>query len=220
MWPVLMSWSCLRGAMPQCGWLWGDVGWATMVSCDMACHVMSCHVIWYSGHVICSNVIACVASCHWCMRSHGDELLSVVPRNRMECYELKMPQVRRCGGPKNCSVLQSTTKYYSQYYYKVLHQYDSVLQSNTPVLLCTTKFYKVKYYNVLLQYYPSTTPVLLQYYSSTTLYYKVVCQCYSILQGTTPVLLRTTKYYSVLQSPTPVLLCTTKNSAPLLLCTT
>ena len=35
-------------------------------------------------------------------------------------------------------------------------------------------------------------------------------QYYSVLQSTTPVLLRTTKYYSVLQSTTPVLLLTTK----------
>ena len=87
-----------------------------------------------------------------------------------------------------------------------------VICGTTPVLLCTTKNYN---------YYSSTTPT---YYSSTTLYYKVLLQCYSVLQSTTPGLLCTTKYYSsttlyykvlfqyysVLQSITPVLLCTTQ----------
>ena len=90
----------------------------------------------------------------------------------------------------------STTKYYSSTtpYYKVLLQYYKVL-------LCTAK-----YYSSTTPYYKRTTPVLLRttkYYSSTTKYY-------SVLQSTTPVLLRpkrrqndvhpvlfrTTKYYS------------------------
>ena len=49
----------------------------------------------------------------------------------------------------------------------------------------------------------STTPVLLR----TTKYYSSTTKYYSVLQSTTPVLLRTTKYYS---STTPILLCTTK----------
>ena len=68
-----------------------------------------------------------------------------------------------------------------------------------PVQLRTTKFWKV-----LPQYYSvlqSTTPVLLR----TT----------NVLQSTSPVLLRATKYYSstspLLQSTTPVLLRTTKD---------
>ena len=88
----------------------------------------------------------------------------------------------------------------------------------------------------LLQYFSITLPY--NTYSSTTLYYKVLLQYYfdrndvrttsiqyySVLQSTTPVLLRTTKYYSsttpyykgttkydsVLQSTTPVLLRSTK----------
>ena len=133
--------------------------------------------------------------------------------------------------------------YYSSttLYYKVLLQYDSVLQillCTTPVLQSTTQ--------VLLQYYlvlQSTTPVLTcttkyyssttMYYSNTTLYYKVLLQYYSAVQSTTPILLCTTKYdsntipyykyysvllqyYPVLQSTTQVLLCTT----PVLPCTT
>ena len=101
-------------------------------------------------------------------------------------------------------VLFCTTKYYSSttLYYKVLLQkvllqYYSVLQSTSPVLLCTTKYYSstTSYYKILVQYYS----VL----HSTTPYYKVLVQYSSVLQSTTPVLqstslvlLRTTKYYS------------------------
>ena len=73
---------------------------------------------------------------------------------------------------KYYSVLLRTTKYYaSTPYYKVLHQYYSVLQSTTlyyKVLLRTTKYYAstTPYYKVLLR----TT----KYYSSTTPYYKVL----------------------------------------------
>ena len=58
------------------------------------------------------------------------------------------------------------------------------------------------------------------YYSSTTLYYKVLLQYYSVLQSTTPILLRITNttlyysstalYYKVLLKYCPVLPCTTK----------
>ena len=121
----------------------------------------------------------------------------------------------------------STTPYYKVLlqYYKVLlctaKYYSSTTpyyKRTTPVLLRTTKYYSVLqsttlYYKVLLQYYfdrndvrttsiqyysvlQSTTPVL----QSTTPYYKVLLQYYSVLQSTTPVLLRTT---NVLQSTTP-----------------
>ena len=111
-----------------------------------------------------------------------------------------------------------------------------VMSCTAPVLLRTTKYYSnttpyYKYYSVLL----CTT----KYYSNTTLNYKVLLQYYSILQSTTPILLRTTnttlyykvllQYYpvvhsttQVLQSTTPVLPCTTKYYSVLqiLLCTT
>ena len=141
----------------------------------------------------------------------------------------------QCGDPKNYSVLQSTTVYYTvllQYYsvlqsttpvllcttqyYNVLLQYYSVLQSTTPVLLCTTKYYSVLH--SLLQYYPvlqSTTLVLLctaKYYSST-LYCKVLFQYYSVLHSTTTYYSSTTLYWST----TPVLLCTTKQHSWLIL---
>ena len=48
------------------------------------------------------------------------------------------------------------------------------------------------------------------YYSDQNDVRTTSIQYYSVLQSTTPVLLRTTKYYSVLQSTTPVLLLTTK----------
>ena len=40
-------------------------------------------------------MIACLVSRH-VMQGHGDDLLSVVPCDGMECYELKMPLVVRC----------------------------------------------------------------------------------------------------------------------------
>ena len=132
--------------------------------------------------------------------------------------------------------------YYSSttLYYKVLLQYDSVLQillcttpvppgttkyyssttpvlpCTTPVLTCTTKYYS----STTLQ---CTTPILpctTKYYSSTTLQYKVLLQYYSVLQSTTPILFRTTnttlyykvplKYYSALLQYYLVLQSTTR----------
>ena len=93
-------------------------------------------------------------------------------------------------------VLQSTTLYY-----KILLQYYPVLQSITPVLTCTTKYYSsttlyysssTLYYKVLLQY---SVLQILSIYSTTTLYYKVLLKYYSVI----PILLRTTNtslYYS------------------------
>ena len=89
-------------------------------------------------------------------------------------------------------------------FWKVLLQYYSELQSTTPegttpvlqsaspVLLRTTNYYSstTPYYKLLLLVLLRTT----KYYSSTTPYYKVLVQYYSVLQSTTPVLLRTTKY--------------------------
>ena len=48
----------------------------------MSCHLMKC------------DCLCCVMS-RDAMRGQGDELLSVVPCNEMECYELKMPLVVR-----------------------------------------------------------------------------------------------------------------------------
>ena len=86
-----------------------------------------------------------------------------------------------------------------------------VVVRSDDLVIRTTQIYSVLH---------STT----KHYSGTTLYYTVLLQYYSVLQSTTPVLLRTTKYYSsttlyykvllqyysVLQSTTPVLLCTTQ----------
>ena len=150
------------------------MGWGTVVSCDVACHVMSfdamwllvlCHVTWW-------NAMPCdVRSC--------DELSSVVPCNVMECYELVMPlvvgsrcvvrsgSVRQCGDPKNYSVLPSTTLYYkvllctTKYILRTTKHY-SVLQSTTPyykVLLCTTKFtWNVQYNARSNRNHPPTSP--------------------------------------------------------------
>ena len=125
------------------------------------------------------------------------------------------------------------------WWWAVLLQYYSVLQSATPILLRTANtalYYSstTLYYKVLLKYFlvlQSTTPVLTcttKYYSSTNLYYKVLLQYYHVLQSTTPALLCTTKYYSnttlyykvllqyysvlqILLCTTPVLPCTTKS---------
>jgi len=101
------------------------------------------------------------------------------------------------------TVLLCTTKYYS---------------STTPVLRRTTKHYSstTRYYKVLLQstatkYYSDRNDVrttsiqvllrITKYYSSTSPYTtKALLQYYSVLQSTTPVLLRTTKWYKSFQN--------------------
>ena len=88
-----------------------------MVSCDVACHVMSCHLMLWSRHLMGCDCLCCVMS-HACMRCHGDELLTVVPGNRKECYELRMPLVVR-----SRRVVQSVTMWWPK------------------ELLCTTKYY-------------------------------------------------------------------------------
>ena len=60
---------------------------------DMSCHVMSCHLMRWSRLMRC-DCLCCVMS-RDAIRCHGDGLLSVVPCNGMECYELKMPLVVR-----------------------------------------------------------------------------------------------------------------------------
>ena len=207
------------------------MGWATVVSCDVACHVMSLDVL-----VMSFDAMWLLVLCHvtWCNAMSCDvrsceELSSVVPCNGMECYEVKPPLFS--------NQLLCNTKYYSSTTPTLLctSKYHS---STTPTLLCTSKYYSTTALccRVLLQYYSvlqSTTPALLcttKYYSSTTKYYSSTTTYYSVLQSTTPVLLCTTKYYSsttpyykvllqyysVLQSATPVLQSTT----PVLLRTT
>ena len=90
-------------------------------------------------------------------------------------------------------VIQRTILYYKVIlclYYSSTTLYYKVLLQHYSVLLRTTTYYSstTLYYNVLLQYYCTTT-----YYSSTALYYKVLLQYNTVLQSTTPVLLR---YYS------------------------
>ena len=126
-------------------------------------------------------------------------------------------------------VLFCTTKYYfdrndvrttSIQYYSLLQSTTPVLQSTTPALLRTTKYYSstTKYYSVL-----QSTPyykVLLcttKYYSDRNDVRTTSIQYCSVLQSTTPVLLRTTKcyssttpYYEVLLQYYKVTLCTTK----------
>ena len=99
------------------------------------CHVTSCHLMQ-------CDRLSCVMS-RDAMRGHGDELLSVVPCNAMECYGLNMPLVART---RHAVRRGSATMWWSKYY--------SVLQSATTYFIGTTKYYssKTPYYKVLLQH--------------------------------------------------------------------
>ena len=108
-------------------------------------------------------------------------------------------------------VLQSTSLVLLKLLLRTTKYYSSIsLYYTTPVLLRTTKNYSstTTYYKVPLQYYSN-------YYSttSTTPYYEVLLHYFSLLQGTTPVSLRTTnvllQYYSVLLQFYSVLQSTT-----------
>ena len=200
----VVRWRELRDVM-SCHVMWCDLMCLHFMWCDFLCCVMSrnalrCHVM--SSHVM---------SCHllWSDAVQWDEILWV-------CDAMWLVAMSRCvvrsrcvgwlgrwsGGPQYTDLLRTTQ------YDKVLLQYYS----------CTTK-----YYSCTTLYYSSTTPyytVLLQYYSVLHQYYKAILQHYSVLQTTTPALLRTTQYYSVLQSTTPVLLCTTKYCSGTTPCTT
>ena len=115
------------------------MGWTTVVSCDVACHIMSLGVLVMSFDAMWLLVLCRVT---WCTAMSCDvrsceELSSIVPCNGMECYEGKLPLFSK--------QLLCTTKYYSKttLYFKVLLQCFS---STTPtllqyyyVLLCTTK---------------------------------------------------------------------------------
>ena len=138
-----------------------------MVSCDVACHIMLFDVV-VTLFVRC-NCLCCVMSRN-ALRCHGDELLSVVPRNRMECYELKMPLVKR-----SRRVVQSMTMWWSQELFCTI-KYCSVLQSTMLVLQKPMPVLR-QYYKVLFQYYSSIT----KNYASTTLYSKVLLRYYSVL---------------------------------------
>ena len=199
-------------------WWWCDLFWC-----------MSCHLMWWSCHVLRCDCLCCVMSrdamrCHvMCAHVMCPAMVTLCVRSGSVTMwwskVLFCTTVYYCVLQSTTPVLLCTTQYYNVLlqYYSVLLQYYSVLQSTTPVLLCTTQ-----YYNVLLQYYSvlqSTTPVLFctaQYYS-TTLYCKVLLQYYSVLHSTTTYYSSTTlyykvllQYYPVLQRTTPVLLCTTK----------
>ena len=175
-------------------WWWCDLFWC-----------MSCHLMWWSCHVLRCDCLCCVMS-RDAMRCH------------VMCAHVMCPaMVTLCVRSGSVTMWWSKVLFCTTVYYKVLLQYYSVLHSTTTYYSSTTLYYSstTLYCKVLLQYYSvlhSTTT----YYSSTTLYYKVLLQYYSVLRSTT-VLLCTAKYYSsttlyytVLQRTTPVLPCTTK----------
>ena len=120
------------------GWdavMWLVVRWRGVSYCGwlrrgMSCHFMSFDVVVTSFDAMWLLVLRHVT---WCI----DELLTIVPRNRMECYELKMPLVVR-----SRRVVQGVTMWWSK-----------ELLCTTPLLLCTTTYYSstTLYYKVLLQ---------------------------------------------------------------------
>ena len=160
MWPVLMSWGWLQGDMKKCGWLWGDVGWGSVIGCEMSCHVIwcddviSCRLMWCDFlccvrwrdamwcHVMCSHVMSwhllwrCCEVMRWLMS--------------LWCHVAGC-DVTLCGSKWLCdvviwymtwsSVLQNTSS---------ISQCYKVLASTTPVLFCTTTYYSNT----------STTPLL------------------------------------------------------------
>ena len=192
-------------------WWWCDLFWC-----------MSCHLMWWSCHVLRCDCLCCVMSrdamrCHvMCAHVMCPAMVTLCVRSGSVTMwwskVLFCTTVYYCVLQSTTPVLLCTTQYYNVLlqYYSVLLQYYSVLQSTTPVLLCTTQ-----YYNVLLQYYS-----VLQ----STILYCAVLQYYSVLQSTTPVLLCTTQYYNVLLQYYPVLLLqyypVLQRTTPVLLCTT
>ena len=117
----------------------------------------------------------------------------------------------------NCGRSQSATTCYSSYA-PIKRQYYSILRSTTPHYKLLQKYYSVLQSTSTKKYYPSTVPYCSVLpsaaavlfcttgnHSNTTLHYNVLqratavlLQYYSVIQGTSPVLLRTTKYYEVL----------------------
>ena len=151
-----VRWSSVVG----CEVTWGELLWLVATW-----HVMSCHLVWWSYHLMPCDCLCCVmsrdatrchvmcahvVSCHLLCHAMGWNVMSV-RRHWLWGHVVWFEVVLwRCGDP---TVFFSTTKYYSsitlvllQYckvllqYYSVLLQYYSVLQSTTAVLLCTTKY--------------------------------------------------------------------------------
>ena len=65
-----------------------------MVSCDVLCYVMLCYLMWWLRYLMRYDCLCCVMLRN-ILQCYANELLSVIPRNRMECYELKKPLVKR-----------------------------------------------------------------------------------------------------------------------------
>ena len=77
--------------MVCCELTWGEL---PCFSCNVACDVMSCLLMWWSRQLMRYDCLRCVMS-RDAKGCHGDELLSDGPCNGMECDELKMPLVVR-----------------------------------------------------------------------------------------------------------------------------
>ena len=113
--------------MVGCEVTWGELLWLVE-----AWHVVSCHLMWWSCHLLRCDCLCCVMS-----------------RDAMRCHAM-------CAHVKSCHLLRpamgwnvlSLRRHYSLKYYPVL-------QSTTPVLFCTTKYCSstALYYKVRLLYY-------------------------------------------------------------------
>ena len=154
-----------------CGVRWSnvvgcEVTWGELLWLFATWHVMSCHLMWWSCHLMPCGCLCCVMS-RDAMRCH------VMCAHVMSCHLLcparNVMSVRRrwlwghvvwfevvlwqCGDPK---VFFCTTLVLLQYY-SVLQSTAAVLLSTIAVLLCTTKYYctttTTLYHKVLLQYY-------------------------------------------------------------------
>jgi len=138
---------------------------------------MSCHLMWWSRHLMRCDCLCCVMS-RDAMRSWWWAVLCCALQwdGMFWAWDAIGCEVALCASKWFCDavVIQSTTLYYkvllcTTKYYSSTTLYYKVLQCTTPVLLCTAKYYYSK-----LQ---STAAVLL----CTTLYYKVLLQfCYFI----------------------------------------
>ena len=147
--------TCFDVMKLPCGVRWSNVvcceltcGELPCFSCNVACDVMSCLLMWWSRQLMRYDCLRCVMS-RDAKGCHGDEL---------SCY-LMGPAMGWNVMSSRCHWLWGPVVWFEVVLWPCGDpNYYSVLQSTTPELLCTTK------------YYSSTT----KYYSNTALYYKLL----------------------------------------------
>ena len=169
---------CAQGDRP---WCWCDLFWCHEVACGVRwSNVLGCEVAWGEllWLVATRHVMSCHLMCWSCHLMRCDCLCCVMPRDAMRCHVM-------CAHVKSCRHLLCPAMGWNVM--RLNRQYSlnnySVLQSTTPRLLCTSKYYSsttptlrctTKYYStttlyvkVLVQYY-SVLLCTTKYYSSTT----------------------------------------------------